>query len=204
MSPVVMLGKKIGMTQVFNEQGNAIPVTILQVGPCTITKIQEKSIQIGYEYINPQKINKPNLGFFNQLKIPCFKYLKEYQSKLLTLNHLSVGKIYTINQFEKDDLVNISGISIGKGFSGCQKRHKFSRGPMSHGSKNHRQPGSIGAGTTPGRVFPGKKMAGRMGFSKVTIKNLKIIDINPKENIMIIKGSIPGKKGNLLEIYNKQ
>lgn len=198
-----MLGKKIGMTQIFNEEGHAIPVTILQVGPCTITKIQNNKIQIGYEYINPKKVNQSNLGYFNKLKIPCFRYLKEYQSTSSNLNNLKTGLVYTIKQFKKGNFINISGISIGKGFSGYQKRHHFSRGPMSHGSKNHRQPGSIGAGTTPGRVFPGKKMAGRMGYNKVTIKNLQIIDIHIKDNILIVKGSVPGKKGNLLQIYNK-
>lgn len=198
-----MLGKKIGMTQIFNEEGHAIPVTILQVGPCTITKIQNNKIQIGYEYINPKKVNQSNLGYFNKLKIPCFRYLKEYQSTSSNLNNLKTGLVYTIKQFKKGNFINISGISIGKGFSGYQKRHHFSRGPMSHGSKNHRQPGSIGAGTTPGRVFPGKKMAGRMGYNKVTIKNLQVIDIHIKDNILIVKGSVPGKKGNLLQIYNK-
>lgn len=204
MSSIGMLGKKIGMTQIFNKEGRAIPVTIVQVGPCTITKIQNKNIQIGYEYINPKKVNKAYLGYFNKLKIPCFKYLKEYPKKSLNLNNFSTGTIYTIKQFKIGNLINICGTSIGKGFSGYQKKHHFSRGPMSHGSKNHRQPGSIGAGTTPGRVFPEKKMAGRMGFNKVTIKNLKIIDIILKDNILVIQGSIPGKKGNLLHIYNNK
>nr|YP_009393757.1 ribosomal protein L3 [Caloglossa beccarii]ARW62319.1 ribosomal protein L3 [Caloglossa beccarii] len=199
-----MLGKKVGMTQIFNEEGHAIPVTILQVGPCTITQVQNNKIQIGYEYINPQRLSQPSLGYFNKLKIPCFKYLKEYESKSFYLNNLKTGIIYTIKQFKKGHFISVSATSIGKGFSGYQKRHHFSRGPMSHGSKNHRQPGSIGAGTTPGRVFPGKRMAGRMGCSKVTIKNLQIIDVNLKENILIVKGSVPGKKGNLLQIYNQK
>nr|QCI07638.1 ribosomal protein L3 [Nitophyllum punctatum] len=202
-----MLGKKVGMTQIFDLKGNIIPVTILQVGPCTITNICRDSsnsfqnIQIGYEYINPNKLTKSNLGHFQHSKTPCFKYLKEY--KLNSETQLNVGKVLTIEQFKIGHLVNISGISIGKGFSGYQKRHHFSRGPMSHGSKNHRQPGSIGAGTTPGRVFPGKRMSGRMGGKKVTIKNLQIIDINIKNHIMILKGSVPGKNGNIVYIYQK-
>nr|YP_009391892.1 ribosomal protein L3 [Acrosorium ciliolatum]ARW60036.1 ribosomal protein L3 [Acrosorium ciliolatum] len=198
-----MLGKKIGMTQIFDDKGSAIPVTIIEVGPCTITSINNnnQNIQIGYQDINPQKLKKPNIGHFNKIKVPCFKYLKEY--KVNSLINVKIGKILTVEQFKTGNIINISGISIGKGFSGYQKRHHFSRGPMSHGSKNHRQPGSIGAGTTPGRVFPGKKMAGRMGGKQITIKNLQIIDINSKNNIMVIKGAIPGKNGNIIYIYKK-
>lgn len=200
-----MLGEKIGMTQVFNEKGSAIPVTIIKVGPCVITKIynnkKSTNVQIGYKITNPNTLNKPQIGFFNKLGIPCFKYLKEYKST--QNNNLYIGNILTVKQFKIGNSINISGISIGKGFSGYQKRHHFSRGPMSHGSKNHRQPGSIGAGTTPGRVFPGKRMAGRLGGKKVSIKNLKIIDINHEQNILLIKGSVPGKPGNILQIHKK-
>nr|YP_009399144.1 ribosomal protein L3 [Taenioma perpusillum]ARW68541.1 ribosomal protein L3 [Taenioma perpusillum] len=203
MSPIGILGIKLGMTQIFNEKGDCIPVTILKAGPCTITKINNltdtyRQIQIGYDYIDPQKISKSMIGYFNKIKTPCFRYLKEYKIIKEESNKFQVGQIVTIKSFQIGDLLDISGISIGKGFSGYQKRHNFSRGPMSHGSKNHRQPGSIGAGTTPGRVFPGKRMAGRMGSNKTTIKNLKIIDLNLEENIIVIKGSVPGKKGNIL------
>nr|QCI07050.1 ribosomal protein L3 [Haraldiophyllum bonnemaisonii] len=204
-----MIGTKIGMTQIFTDQGNAIPVTIIEVGPCTITSIYNKKsdntkyqkIQIGYKYINPKNLNKSQIGHFKKNNIPCFKYLNEYKNHDISNNE--IGKILNVNEFQIGHLINISGTSIGKGFSGYQKRHNFSRGPMSHGSKNHRQPGSIGAGTTPGRVFPGKKMAGRMGGKKTTIKNLQIIDINAKHNIMIIKGAVPGKNGNIVYIYKK-
>nr|YP_009398511.1 ribosomal protein L3 [Lophocladia kuetzingii]ARW67697.1 ribosomal protein L3 [Lophocladia kuetzingii] len=202
-----MLGTKVGMTQIFNTDGFAIPVTLLKVGPCTITQIKQNSkqntmnIQIGYEYINPNKLKKPNIGHFKNKKLPCFKYLKEYKSN--EWHNIQVGHIINIQEFKIGSTINVSGISIGKGFSGYQKRHHFSRGPMSHGSKNHRQPGSIGAGTTPGRVFPGKKMAGRMGNQKVSIKNLKIINIDTKNNILIIKGSVPGKNGSVIYIYKK-
>nr|YP_009393558.1 ribosomal protein L3 [Bostrychia simpliciuscula]ARW62120.1 ribosomal protein L3 [Bostrychia simpliciuscula] len=202
-----MIGQKIGMTQLFNKKGSVIPVTVLQVGPCTITQIKKKennnsaNIQIGYQYANLNKMKKPNIGHFKKNRIPCFKYLKEYKSSYY--NNLNIGKILNVNQFEIGNYINVSGTSKGKGFSGYQKRHNFSRGPMSHGSKNHRQPGSIGAGTTPGRVFPGKKMAGRMGNTKVTIKNLKIINIHSEKNILIVKGSIPGKNGNIIYINKK-
>nr|YP_009654407.1 ribosomal protein L3 [Pleurostichidium falkenbergii]QCH39694.1 ribosomal protein L3 [Pleurostichidium falkenbergii] len=200
-----ILGKKIGMTQIFDEQGYAIPATLLEVGPCTVTHIKQDKkytkIQIGYEYIQPNKISKPIIGYFKKQNLPCFKHLKEYKDN--DLHELSTGQILNISQINKANYINISGVSIGKGFSGYQKRHNFSRGPMSHGSKNHREPGSIGAGTTPGRVFPGKKMAGRMGYKKVSIKNISILNINKENNTMLIKGSIPGKRGNIIYIHQK-
>nr|WGH13771.1 ribosomal protein L3 [Lophurella pseudocorticata] len=200
-----MLGKKIGMTQIFDKQGCAIPATLLQIGPCTITQIKKAKenikIQIGYEYIQPNKLTKPIIGHFKQQNIPCFKHLKEYRSN--NLKQVSIGEIIHISQLNKNEYINISGISIGKGFSGYQKRHHFNRGPMSHGSKNHREPGSIGAGTTPGRVFPGKRMAGRMGHKQVSIKNISILKIDLQNNILIIKGSVPGKKGNIIYIHQK-
>nr|ARW64190.1 ribosomal protein L3 [Chondria sp. (in: red algae)] len=202
-----MLGIKIGMTQIFNNDGLSIPVTLLQIGPCTVTQIKRNvsstntKIQIGYEYINPQKLTKAELGHFKAKNIPCFKYLKEYTVK--ESNKIQLGQVFSIRNFTVGKNVTVSGRSIGKGFSGYQKRHHFSRGPMSHGSKNHRQPGSIGAGTTPGRVFPGKRMAGRMGNKKVNIGNLEIININTKNHVIAIKGSVPGKKGNLIYVYTK-
>nr|YP_009122172.1 50S ribosomal protein L3 [Vertebrata lanosa]AJH65930.1 50S ribosomal protein L3 [Vertebrata lanosa] len=202
---IEMIGKKIGMTQLFDDKGFVIPATLLQVGPCTITNIKKENIytkiQIGYEEINPSKLTKPMIGHFAKNNLPCFKYLKEYRVKSDEM--LSIGEIIKIEKIKQEKSVKISGVSIGKGFSGYQKKHKFSRGPMSHGSKNHREPGSIGAGTTPGRVFPGKKMAGRMGNTKISIKNLKVIKTDTKNNILIIKGSVPGKKGNIVYIYQQ-
>nr|YP_009774047.1 50S ribosomal protein L3 [Caulacanthus okamurae]QIZ74664.1 50S ribosomal protein L3 [Caulacanthus okamurae] len=202
-----LLGIKIGMTQLFDDEGNAIPVTVLQVGPCIVTQIKtEKSngykvIQVGYSKSTVNKLTKPEIGHLNKYGIPPLKYLREYKVK--PTQEFLIGQILTLDQLRVGNLVNISGLSIGKGFTGYQKRHHFSRGPMSHGSKNHRQPGSIGAGTTPGRVFPGKKMAGRMGGKKVTVKNLQIFDINIENNIIILKGAVPGKNGNIISIYKK-
>nr|QCI08250.1 ribosomal protein L3 [Pterothamnion crispum] len=201
-----LLGTKIGMTQLFNKEGSAIPVTILKVGPCIITQIKTiendgyKAIQIGYQEVRDNKLTKPEIGHLKKANIPPLKYLHEYKYDKELSNNIKIGETLDLTEFKIGNLINISGKSIGKGFSGYQKRHNFSRGPMTHGSKNHRQPGSIGAGTTPGRVFPGKKMAGRMGHKQVTIKNLQIIDINAEENIMIIKGAVPGKSGNLIYI----
>jgi large subunit ribosomal protein L3 len=199
-----LLGNKIGMTQIFDESGTIIPVTILKVGPCVITQIKTQlndgynSIQIGYGTVSNKKLTQPELGHLKKFDIQPLKYLKEF--RVNDSEDFQIGQVLNVDSFSPGQLVNIRGKSVGKGFSGLQKRHNFSRGPMTHGSKNHRAPGSIGMGTTPGRVLPGKKMAGQLGNKIATIKKLKIIQINSEENILVIKGSIPGKPGNLLSI----
>lgn len=199
-----LLGTKIGMTQVFNSNGTCIPVTVLRVGPCIITQIKTvqsdgyDAIQIGYSQVATHLLTKARLGHLNKSQAPALKYLQEY--RIDSTNQFNIGQVLTADQLKIGEKVNIQGKSIGKGFSGYQKRHHFSRGPMSHGSKNHRQPGSIGAGTSPGRVFPGKKMAGRLGGTQTTIKNLQIIDINIEQNFILLKGSVPGKPGSILNI----
>ena len=199
-----LLGNKIGMTQIFDESGNIIPVTILKVGPCIVTQIKTKSkdgynsIQIGYGNISNKLLNQPELGHLEKSNIQPLKYLKEF--KISEQDEFKIGQVLNVESFLPGQFVNIKGKTIGKGFSGLQKRHNFSRGPMTHGSKNHREPGSIGMGTTPGRVLPGKKMAGQLGNKITTIKKLKVIQINSEENILVIKGSVPGKPGNLLKI----
>jgi len=201
---VGLLGNKIGMTQIFDESGNIIPVTILKVGPCTITQIKTKSkdgydsIQVGYGNVSNKALTQPELGHLQKSNIQPLKYLKEF--RVNETDTFEIGQILNVESFSPGQLVNIRGKSIGKGFSGLQKRHNFTRGPMTHGSKNHRAPGSIGMGTTPGRVLPGKKMAGQLGNQITTIKKLKVIQINLEENILVIKGSVPGKPGNLLSI----
>lgn len=201
---VGLLGNKIGMTQIFDESGNIIPITILKVGPCVVTQVKTKlkdgydSIQIGYGNVSSKTLTQPELGHLQKSNIQPLRYLKEY--KVPEENEFSIGQILNVDSFSTGQFVNIRGKSIGKGFTGLQKRHKFTRGPMTHGSKNHRAPGSIGMGTTPGRVLPGKKMAGQLGNKITTIKKLKIIQINSKENVLVLKGSVPGKPGNLLSI----
>ena len=204
MVGIGLLGNKIGMTQIFDELGNIIPVTILKVGPCIVTQVKTKSkdgydsIQIGYSNVSSKSLTQPELGHLQKSNIQPLKYLKEF--RITENTEFQIGQILNIDSFEPGQLVNIQGKTIGKGFSGLQKRHNFTRGPMTHGSKNHRAPGSIGMGTTPGRVLPGKKMAGQLGNKIITIKKLKIIQINSEENILVIKGSVPGKPGNLLSI----
>jgi large subunit ribosomal protein L3 len=199
-----ILGNKIGMTQIFAENGNAIPVTVVKVGPCYITQVKSvennkyKAIQIGYQNISKLKLNKPELGHLEKNNSLSLKYLKEY--RINSIESFKIGQIIDVNNFQEGQFVDVTGNSIGKGFTGNQKRNNFSRGPMTHGSKNHREPGSIGQSTTPGRVFPGKRMAGRVGNTQVTISKLKILKLDVTENLLIIKGSIPGKPGNLLSI----
>ena len=200
-----LLGNKIGMTQIFDNSGNIIPITILKVGPCIITQIKTKlidgyeAIQIGYNIYSKRSLTQPYLGHLKKSNIKSVNYLQEF--KIKSSKAFKVGQKLTVALFNPGQFIKISGKSNGKGFSGLQKRHKFTIGPMTHGSKNHRAPGSIGMGTTPGRVLPGKKMAGQMGNQKVTIRKLKIIEINEIENLLIVKGSVPGKPGNLVSIY---
>ena len=201
---VGLLGNKIGMTQIFDESGNIIPVTILKVGPCVVTQIktQEKdgydSIQIGYGNVSSKSLTQPELGHLQKSNIQPLKYLKEF--RINEDCEFEIGQVLNVDSFSPGQLVTVRGKSVGKGFSGLQKRYNFTRGPMTHGSKNHRAPGSIGMGTTPGRVLPGKKMAGQLGNKIATIQKLKVIQTNSDENILVIKGSVPGKPGNLLSI----
>lgn len=192
------------MTQIFDENGLVIPVTIIQAGPCMVTEIKNlekhgySAVQIGYSEVKEKHMNKPNLGHLKKNGCPPFKYLTE--TRINNTSDIELGQTFSVNNLSIGQTVKISGKSIGKGFSGNQKRHNFTRGPMSHGSKNHRQPGSIGAGTTPGRVIPGKKMAGHLGNKQISIKNLKIVHIDNENNLLVLKGSVPGKSGNLLKI----
>ena len=199
-----LLGNKIGMTQMFDESGNIVPVTILKMGPCIVTQIKTvldnnyNAIQVGYGNSSSKYLTQPELGHLQKSKIQPLKCLKEF--RLDNPEEFKIGQVLNLDLFAPGELIDITGKSSGKGFSGLQKRHNFSIGPMSHGSKNHRAPGSIGMGTSPGRVLPGKKMAGQLGNKITHIKKLKIIQVNTDENILVVKGSVPGKPGNLLSI----
>ena len=201
---VGLLGNKIGMTQIFDEFGNIIPVTILKIGPCIITQIKTilndgyNAIQIGYENVPSKYLTQPQLGHLQKSNIQPLKYLKEF--RVSNPEDFKVGQTLNVDSLSVNQLINVTGKTNGKGFSGLQKRYNFTRGPMTHGSKNHRAPGSIGMGTSPGRVLPGKKMAGQLGNKITNIKKLKVIQIDSNENILIVKGSVPGKPGNLITI----
>ena len=199
-----ILGKKLGMSQLFDENGNAVPVTLIQAGPCKVTQLKTISmdgysaVQIGYGLSREKLLNKPHKGHLAKSGDNLLKYLKEYRVE--ETSKYELGSSITVKNFEVGQKVDISGKSMGRGFSGYQKRHGFSRGPMSHGSKNHRQPGSTGAGTTPGRIYPGKRMAGRYGGKNITTKGLLVVKVDDEKNLIVVKGSVPGKPGSLVNI----
>jgi len=201
---VGILGTKLGMTQVFDEVGNAVPVTVIQAGPCVVTQIKTEqtdgysSVQVGYGEVKEKALNRPKLGHLKKSGASPVRHLREY--RVSDTGEFEIGQAVSADRFEAGQLIDVSGISIGKGFAGNQKRNNFRRGPMSHGSKNHRAPGSTGAGTTPGRVYPGKKMAGRMGGEKVTVRKLSVVRVDSDRNLLLVKGGVPGKAGSLLNI----
>ena len=202
---VGILGTKLGMTQIFEgETALAIPVTVVQVGPCTITQVKTletdgyNSVQIGYQEVKPKALNKPKLGHLQKSGAPPLRHLKEY--RVQDTSEFEAGQSIKADLFSDGQLVDVTGKSMGRGFAGYQKRHNFRRGSMSHGSKNHRLPGSTGAGTTPGRIYPGKKMAGRYGGKQVTIRKLKVVRVDTERNLLLIQGAVPGKPGGLLSI----
>lgn len=201
---VGILGTKLGMTQIFDELGNAVPVTVIEAGPCIVTQIKTSqtdgysAIQVGFKDVPEKALTKPELGHLAKSESVPLRHLHEY--RVIATDDFELGQSLTADQFEAGQLVDVSGKSIGRGFAGYQKRHNFRRGPMAHGSKNHRLPGSTGAGTTPGRIYPGKRMAGRMGNTTVTIRKLEVVRVDVERNLLLIKGSVPGKPGALLNI----
>ena len=199
-----ILGKKLGMSQFFDDTGKSIPVTVIEAGPCRITQLKSTStdgytaVQLGFGDIREKLVNKPAAGHLAKSGEEPLRHLREY--RVDSVEGLSLGSSITVSDFEAGQKVDVSGDTMGRGFAGLQKRHGFSRGPMSHGSKNHREPGSIGAGTTPGRVYPGKRMAGRYGGKQITTKGLVILKVDTERNLLVVKGSVPGKPGSLLNI----
>ena len=199
-----ILGKKLGMSQFFDDEGRAIPVTLVEAGPCRITQIKNSAtdgylaVQIAFGSVREKLVNKPSQGHLSKSGEELLRHMREYRVK--DLDGYQLGSQITVGDFEVGQKVDVSGTSMGRGFSGYQKRHGFSRGPMSHGSKNHREPGSTGAGTTPGRIYPGKRMAGRYGGKKITTRGLLVIKVDSEHNLLVIKGSVPGKPGSLLNI----
>ncbi|MDR5639478.1 MULTISPECIES: 50S ribosomal protein L3 [unclassified Thermosynechococcus] len=201
---VGILGTKLGMTQIFDEAGRSVPITVVQAGPCPITQIKTPqtdgytAIQVAYGEVRQKNLSRPERGHLNKSQTPPMRHLREF--RLEDASAYQLGQAITVDIFSPGQLVDVHGTSIGRGFAGYQKRHNFKRGPMAHGSKNHRLPGSTGAGTTPGRVFPGKRMAGRMGNTAVTIRKLQVVRVDPERNLILIKGALPGKPGALVSI----
>ena len=201
-----LFAKKVGMTQIFDEAGKILPVTICKVGLCQVSQIKTtntdgyNAIQVAYGEKPLEKTNKPTRGHLKNVGNQGFRSFGEF--RVDSPEEFKLGQVITPDTFSLGQKVRVTGTSIGKGFAGNQKRHNFSRGPMTHGSKNHRLPGSIGAGSTPGRVYPGKKMAGQLGGTTGTLKNNEVLYINLEENILVLKGSVPGKKNAVLKIQH--
>jgi large subunit ribosomal protein L3 len=200
-----ILGRKIGMTNVFSAEGKLVPVTVLQVGPCVITQVKNMetdgytALQLGYDEKPIEKLNKPVAGHLKKAGDKGFKVLREFRSD--NVEEMEAGMTLGIDMFSVGDVVNVSGISKGRGFQGTIKRHGFSRGPETHGCRNHRKPGSIGNSAWPGKVIKGKKMPGHMGVDKKTMKNLTIVDIRHDENLLLVKGPVPGCKTGIIEVH---
>ena len=201
---VSILGKKIGMMRVFRENGESIPVSVLKVGPCYIIQIKRieregyNAIQVGLQSKRDKRLNRPLLGHFKAAGRGGLAFLKEI--KVDEVGSFELGQEITSEIFNVGDLVNVRGISKGRGFTGVVKRWGFSGGDTSHGSRSHRVPGSIGASATPSKVMKGKKLPGRMGNKKVTVKNLKVIEVVRERNLILVKGAVPGSRGSFLEV----
>ncbi|MFV9506526.1 MAG: 50S ribosomal protein L3 [Oscillochloridaceae bacterium umkhey_bin13] len=199
-----MLGRKVGMMQIFTEKGEVVPVTVINAGPCVVTQIRVSerdgynAVQLGFEQVPPRKLTKPQQGHLKGAGT-LVRILREFSADDPQAHN--VGEIVNVDLFSAGQKVDISGNSKGRGFAGVVKRHHFRGGPKTHGqSDRHRAPGSIGAGTTPGRVWKGQKMAGRMGGKRVTVQNLEVVEVLPEQNLILVKGSVPGARNGLLQI----
>ena len=197
-----ILAKKVGMTQIFNEAGELVPVTVLQAGPCVVTQVKTiendgyEAVQVGFEDIREKLVNKPVKGMFDKAGVSYKRYVREFKLE----GEYSVKDEIKVDVFEAGDKIDVTAIAKGKGFQGAIKRHGQSRGPMAHGSKYHRHAGSNGSCSTPSRVFKGKKMPGHMGGKKVTTQNLEVVRVDAEKNLLLVKGAVPGPKKSLVTI----
>jgi len=199
-----LIGKKVGMSQIFDDQGVAVPVTVIEAGPCYVTQVrtiekdQYTAVQLGYGEVSPKRLTGGELGHLKRENLPPLRFLKEFRVKKLDV---SPGDEIKVDVFSQGERVDVIGTSIGKGFQGPVKRYGFSGGPKTHGQSDRlRAPGSSGAGTTPGRVYRGKRRAGHTGHERVTAQNLKVILVDPERNIIAVQGSVPGPKGGVVMI----
>ncbi len=196
-----LLGKKIGMTQLFDKEGNIIPVTAVEVGPCYVLELRDapkKKVKIGFESIKESRVTKPLMGYFKKLGVSPLRVIREFQST--DNKDYQVGQTIKADFFKPGDFVAVSGTSIGKGFQGGMKRWHWVGGPAGHGSMHHRRVGSVGSSTDPSRVFKGHHMPGHMGNERVTTLNLRVMEVDVEHNLMLIKGAVPGHRGGYLEI----
>lgn len=200
-----LIGKKIGMTQIFDETGRAVPVTLIEAGPCYVTQVRNtqrdgySAVQLGFEEVKPKRLTGGQLGHLKRTNTPPLRFLREFRVKDVQVNE---GDVITVGEvFQKGDRVDVVGTSKGKGFQGAVKRHGFAGGPKTHGQSDRlRAPGSRGSTTTPGRVFKGSRAAGHMGFERVTVQNLTIELVDPERNLVGVRGAIPGPRGGVVLI----
>jgi large subunit ribosomal protein L3 len=196
-----ILGKKLGMTQIYTEDGKAWPVTVIEAGPCCVIQVKTfdndgyEAVKVGFLEVKEKKLKKPMTGVFKKAGVKPYRLLKEFP-----ISGLKVGELLTVERFTKGDKISVTGISKGKGFQGVMKRHHYAGGPGSHGSMFNRAPGSIGSSSFPSRVWKNKGLPGHMGSERVTVRNLEIVDVRTDQNLLLIKGSVPGSKGAYLEI----
>ena len=199
-----ILGRKLGMTQIWGEGDNLVPVTVIEAGPCVVTQVKTekrdgyKAMQIGFGDVKEKSVTKPSAGHFAKAKVAPKRYLAEV--RLGGDDQAKVGQAITVGDFSEAKRVHVSGTSKGKGFQGVMKRHNFRGGPGGHGSHAHREPGSVGQCATPARIFRGVGMPGHMGSESVTVRNLEVVRIDPDQNLLLVKGAVPGAKGSLLTI----
>lgn len=199
-----LLGKKVGMSQVFDKEGRQTPITVVEVGPCFVTGVRTKdkdgysAVQLGFQSVKEKKLNKAQLGFFKKSQIPAVDFVREIRTS--DTEGFQVGQVLHVDNFEEGEFIDVEGISIGKGFQGVVKRHGFKGGGKSHGSMFGRVPGSIGASSFPSRVVKGMRAAGHMGNAKVTMQNLQIVKVDKENHLLAIKGSVPGFEGGYLMI----
>ena len=201
-----LIGKKIGMTSSFAPDGRLVPVTVVQVGPCVVTQVKTqekdgyKAIQLGFDETPAEKLNKPISGHLKKATDKGYRVLKEFRAESVE-EDVAPGSIVDLEIFAIGDKVTVTGTTKGRGFQGTIKRHGFSRGPETHGNRNHRKPGSIGNSAWPAKVIRGKRMPGHMGVDTETVKNLTVVDIKPKDNLLLLKGAVPGPKTGIIKIY---
>lgn len=193
-----IIGRKLGMTQIFSEDGVRVPLTVIEAGPCHVTQVKSAdgpdgydAVQLGFGASKPKALNKPELGHLKKADAPPVRHLHEFSPEEIG-GEVAVGDVVTVEGFEPGSIVRVTGTSKGKGYAGTIKRHNFQRGPMSHGSHNIRQPGSIGAAAYPARVFKGLRMSGHMGAETVTQRGLQVVDRDPERNLLLVKGAVPG------------
>ena len=202
-----IIGRKVGMTQVFDEESGAVtPVTVIEAGPCPVVQVKTvaddgyEAVQLAFGGVEERKLSRPKLGHLKKAAAAPHRHLVEFRGQ----SDLTVGEAVTVETFQPGDRVKVSGVSIGKGFAGTVKRHNFGRGPVSHGSHNVRQPGSVGASATPSRVFKGMRMAGRMGGKRATQVGLTVHSTDPGRNLLLVKGAVPGSKNGILEVREER